>query len=108
MDGSGNSSHPLVVESPFLVMGDFKQILTADEHFSLVNYDLPVRGMTEFRDCFTLGRIRGQKILSLGNRIELWEMTSGEICSLKRLVPLKRQGIRITLLMLWSSQERRQ
>lgn len=47
------SSHPLVVESSFLVMGDFNQILTADEHFSLVNYDLPVRGMIEFRDCLT-------------------------------------------------------
>ena len=45
------SSHPLVVTSPFLVMGDFNQILTADEHFSLVNYTLPVRGMADFRDC---------------------------------------------------------
>lgn len=47
------SSLPLVVASPFLVMGDFNQILTSDEHFSLVSYDLPVRGMADFRDCLT-------------------------------------------------------
>lgn len=32
-------------------MGDFNQILSADEHFSLINYPLPVRGMSEFREC---------------------------------------------------------
>lgn len=32
-------------------MGDFNQILTATEHFSLLPYDLPVRGMEEFQQC---------------------------------------------------------
>ncbi|WZZ89708.1 hypothetical protein YC2023_118287 [Brassica napus] len=32
-------------------MGDFNQILTDAEHFSLLPYDLPVRGMEEFQQC---------------------------------------------------------
>lgn len=43
------SINPLVAASPFVVLGDFNQILTASEHFSLLPYDLPVRGMEEFQ-----------------------------------------------------------
>lgn len=45
------SSNHLVAESPFIVMGDFNQIVTAAEHYSLLPYDLPVRGMEEFQEC---------------------------------------------------------
>ena len=41
----------LVAASPFVVLGDFYQILTAAEHFSLHPYDLPIRGMEELHDC---------------------------------------------------------
>lgn len=41
----------IVATSPLLVLGDFNQILTAAEHFSMVPYDLPIRGMEEFRNC---------------------------------------------------------
>lgn len=43
------ASNSLVAASPLLVLGDFNQILTAAEHFSLQPYDLPVRGMEEFQ-----------------------------------------------------------
>lgn len=43
------SSNPLVTASPFVVMGDFNQILTAAEHFSIQPYELPVRGMEKFQ-----------------------------------------------------------
>ncbi|XP_009145336.1 uncharacterized protein LOC103869048 [Brassica rapa] len=45
------SDHHLVKDKPFLILGDFNQILTASEHFSILPYDLPLRGMEEFRDC---------------------------------------------------------
>lgn len=45
------SNNPLVKASPLVVLGDFNQILAAEEHFSLVPYDLPVRGMEEFKEC---------------------------------------------------------
>lgn len=45
------ASNPLVSASPLVVLGDFNQILTAAEHFSLLPYDLPVRGMEEFQSC---------------------------------------------------------
>lgn len=43
------SSNSLVANSPLVVLGDFIQILTAPEHFFLIPYDLPVRGMEEFQ-----------------------------------------------------------
>lgn len=45
------SNHRLVKDSPFLVLEDFNQILSAAEHFSLMPYSLPVQGITEFQDC---------------------------------------------------------
>lgn len=45
------ANNPLVAASPLVVLDDFNQILTAEEHFSLLPYDLPVRGMEEFRQC---------------------------------------------------------
>ncbi|KAL0650948.1 hypothetical protein Bca4012_093639 [Brassica carinata] len=45
------SSHNLVRNKPFLILGDFNQIVSASEHFSILPYDLPVRGMDEFRNC---------------------------------------------------------
>lgn len=45
------SSHHLVKDRPLLILGDFNQILNATEHFSILPYDLPVRGMDELRDC---------------------------------------------------------
>ncbi|WZZ16141.1 hypothetical protein YC2023_109230 [Brassica napus] len=35
-------------------MGDFNQILTSDENYSISTYTLPVRGMEEFQECLTL------------------------------------------------------
>lgn len=43
--------HQLVASSPFVILGDFNQILSSTEHFSIQPYDLPVRGMEEFRVC---------------------------------------------------------
>lgn len=45
------SRHSQVAVSPLVVLGDFNQILSAEEHFSLLPYDLPIRGMEEFKDC---------------------------------------------------------
>ncbi|KAL0661041.1 hypothetical protein Bca4012_097878 [Brassica carinata] len=44
------ASNPIVSSSPLVVIGDFNQILRAEEHFSVNPYDLPVRGMTEFQE----------------------------------------------------------
>lgn len=44
----------VVQNQPTLVMGDFNQILTADEHHSISPFSLPIRGMEEFQDCLTL------------------------------------------------------
>lgn len=46
------AKHHLVTLTPLVVLGDFNQILTAAEHFSLSPYDLPVRGMDELQECF--------------------------------------------------------
>lgn len=45
------ASHHLVKDKPCLILGDFNQILSASEHFSIRPYELPMRGMEEFRDC---------------------------------------------------------
>lgn len=45
------SNSSIVASSPLVVLGDFNQILTAAEHFSLQPYDLPVRGTEEFQQC---------------------------------------------------------
>ena len=45
------ANNSLVSSSPFVVVGDFNQILKAEEHYSLLPYDLPVRGMLEFQEC---------------------------------------------------------
>lgn len=47
------SRNSLIAASPLVVMGDFNQILTAAEHFSIQPYDLPVRGMEELQNCLT-------------------------------------------------------
>ncbi|KAJ0262857.1 hypothetical protein HA466_0033230 [Hirschfeldia incana] len=51
------SRNSLVAASPLLVMGDFNQILTAGEHFSLLPYDLPVRGMEDFQSALEDGNL---------------------------------------------------
>lgn len=43
----------VVQNQPTLVMGDFNQILTADEHYSVSPFTLPVSGMEEFQDCLS-------------------------------------------------------
>jgi len=45
------TSNSLVAAAPLIVLGDFNQILTAAEHFSLLPYELPIRGMEEFQRC---------------------------------------------------------
>lgn len=50
-DISTLSANPLLRNSPFVLTGDFNQILNAEEHYSIAPYDLPVRGMEEFRSC---------------------------------------------------------
>ncbi|XP_010495645.1 PREDICTED: uncharacterized protein LOC104772766 [Camelina sativa] len=37
--------------SPLLVVGDFNQILTANEHFSVLSHPLPLSGMSDFSSC---------------------------------------------------------
>ena len=44
---------PVVKNLPTLVLGDFNQILTADEHYSINPFTLPVRGMEEFQECLS-------------------------------------------------------
>lgn len=41
----------LVKELPLLVLGDFNQIRSASEHFSIASYNLPVSGMGELQEC---------------------------------------------------------
>lgn len=48
MDLASIANNSLVAASPLVIIGDFNQILTAEEHFSIQQYELPVRGMTEF------------------------------------------------------------
>ncbi|XP_010463070.1 PREDICTED: uncharacterized protein LOC104743720 [Camelina sativa] len=36
---------------PWLILGDFNQILRADEHYSLLPYPHPTQGMAEFQQC---------------------------------------------------------
>lgn len=36
---------------PWLILGDFNQILQAEDHFSLIPYSLPLQGMNEFQNC---------------------------------------------------------
>lgn len=43
----------VVKNQPTLLMGDFNQILTADEHFSISPFTLPLSGMEEFQDCLS-------------------------------------------------------
>lgn len=45
------SNHRLVKDSSLLVLGDFNQILSAAEHYSIQSYPLPVQGILEFQDC---------------------------------------------------------
>lgn len=45
------ANNSLVASSPLVIMGDFNQILLAEEHFSLKPYDLPIRGMIDFQEC---------------------------------------------------------
>lgn len=60
------SNHHLVRDKPLLILGDFNQILTASEHFSILPYDLPMRRMEDFRDCLVkceLGDLETRGIL---------------------------------------------
>lgn len=43
-----SSSSPLQ-HTPWMLIGDFNQILTANEHYSIKQYDLPLRGMKDLR-----------------------------------------------------------
>ena len=45
------TSNSLVSAAPLIVLGDFNQILTASEHFSLLPYELPIRDMEDFQRC---------------------------------------------------------
>ena len=45
------TSNSLVSAIPLIILGDFNQILTAAEHFSLFPYELPIRGMEDFQRC---------------------------------------------------------
>lgn len=47
------ATNNLVSTTPLVVLGDFNQVLTAAEHFSIIPYELPVRGMAEFQECLT-------------------------------------------------------
>lgn len=37
--------------NPCLMVGDFNQIVSSDEHFSIIPHSLPLSGMTEFSTC---------------------------------------------------------
>ena len=45
----------VVKEAPLIVLGDFNQIRTASEHFSIASYPLPVSGMGDFQECLLDG-----------------------------------------------------
>ena len=45
------SGMSLVKELPLLVLGDFNQIRSASEHFSIASYNLPVSGMGKLQEC---------------------------------------------------------
>ncbi|CAE5959305.1 unnamed protein product [Arabidopsis arenosa] len=45
------SQHSPASFRPWLLLGDFNQIVSADEHFSIIPHNLPLAGMAEFQDC---------------------------------------------------------
>ncbi|KAG7558973.1 Endonuclease/exonuclease/phosphatase superfamily [Arabidopsis thaliana x Arabidopsis arenosa] len=45
------SQHSPASFRPWLLLGDFNQIISADEHFSVIPHNLPLVGMAEFQDC---------------------------------------------------------
>ncbi|CAL9238076.1 unnamed protein product, partial [Arabidopsis halleri] len=44
-------NHSLQRNHPWLILGDFNQILIAEDHYSLLPYTLPLQGMNEFQSC---------------------------------------------------------
>ena len=56
-DLSETLSMPVMKETPVLVLGDFNQILKAEEHYSLLPYPLPISGMAEFHSCLEEGEL---------------------------------------------------
>lgn len=44
-------------DSPFLIMGDFNQVLSTSEAFSLNPSNLSLQGMEDLRDCLTTSRL---------------------------------------------------
>lgn len=45
------ASSNLLRDAPWVLMGDFNQIIFANEHYSIIPSILPVRGMEEFHTC---------------------------------------------------------
>ncbi|CAL9233341.1 unnamed protein product, partial [Arabidopsis halleri] len=39
--------------NPCIFLGDFNQIVSADEHFSIIPHNLPIGGMSEFHSCLS-------------------------------------------------------
>lgn len=62
-----NASTPLANHS-WVLLGDFNQIISANEHYSVPPYDLPLRGMAEFRECLdvnSLSDLASRRLLHL-------------------------------------------
>lgn len=45
------NQNSLLRNLPWLLLGDFNQILRAEDHYSLIPHDLPLQGMNEFQSC---------------------------------------------------------
>ncbi|KAG7588723.1 Zinc finger CCHC-type superfamily [Arabidopsis suecica] len=42
---------PIICNTPWVLVGDFNQIAASNEHFSVIQSSIPLRGMEEFQNC---------------------------------------------------------
>lgn len=47
-----------MANSPWLIMGDFNQILYAEEHYSLSSFPLSIQGINEFQQCLDTSQLQ--------------------------------------------------
>lgn len=58
--------------SPWLVLGDFNQIVAADEHYSVIPHTLPISGMAELQSC-----LDGNELSDLASRGVFFTWSNG-------------------------------
>lgn len=59
--------------NPCIMLGDFNQIATASEHYSILPHNLPIGGMAEFQQCLVENEIddlTSRGVFSLGQIID--------------------------------------